>query len=123
MWNMLKFTIKSLNNRKHFVAATVQSGLLLQALKLGAIAPWDHDIDLNIAFSNCGQQHQIQRVGQGKDVREGCPNFLPAMERAVEYLRATGDVGVPAGFGEKDWFTNSNRGWANISKWCSCCGF
>ena len=47
----------------------------------------DHDIDLAIAFSDCGDRRNIHHTGPGSDVRIGsCKRFLPALQHVHRWL-------------------------------------
>jgi hypothetical protein len=115
MWEMLKGTLHSLQKETTFVGSSIQSGFLMQSLKLGTIAPWDHDIDLDLAFSDCGSRKNIYTSGPGQDVAKGCKRFLPAIKNLVNGLQKSKRVGIPDGFGKKRWMPNNqNLGWANV---------
>ena len=115
MWEMLKGTLHSLQQETTFVGSSIQSGFLMQSLKLGTIAPWDHDIDLDLAFSDCGSRKNIYTSGPGQDVAKGCKRFLPAIKNLVNGLQKSKRVGIPDGFGKKRWMPNNqNLGWANV---------
>jgi hypothetical protein len=90
----------------------------MQSLKLGTIAPWDHDFDLSIAFNDCGGKYSA-KTGMGSDVHLGCQHFLLSIENIVKHfilLQKTTEIEwIPDGYGEKRWFINSkNKGFAQI---------
>ena len=114
MWNMLKYSIQALQKNEDYNGVLVQSGLLMQTIKLGTIAPWDHDLDLDISLKHCGTASSNIH-GPGSDITKGCTRFVPTIKKIVNSLTETKAIGKPDGFGADRWLTSKeNRGWANI---------